>query len=126
MSEEYAEWITENVKDCLGMCSTWTAKLMYEFPELTRVRGHYLCWGWGEREHWWCVAPDGSIVDPTAAQFPSKGHGEYVPLPENAPEPTGMCPDCGEYVYDGNTFCSTACERNTIAYLNSAGAARRP
>lgn len=36
------------------------------FPELKRVRGHYHCpWLSKAQPHWWCVDPDGNIVDPT-------------------------------------------------------------
>jgi hypothetical protein len=86
------------------------------FPELRRVRGHYYCPIWGERAHWWLVAPDGLIVDPTAAQFPSLGGGEYVEWEEGREEPTGICPQCGDHVYGGGTCCSEDCHRAYVAY----------
>ncbi len=114
----YQDWITENVKDDgYGQCREVTEAMVAAFPELTRVRGHYYCWQWGEREHWWLVDPSGEIIDPTERQFPSKGHGEYVPWPEGAPEPTGMCPNCGGYSYDGNTCCSDRCSNAYLAYI---------
>lgn len=95
------------------------------FPELKRVRGHYICPVWGEREHWWLVAPDGSIVDPTRDQFPSRGEFEYVELPADAEEPIGMCANCGGYSYaskgGGDTVCSDACGDAYVAYLNGPG-----
>ena len=69
----------------MGRCAEATLAMAAVFPELTRVRGHYLCWVWGEREHWWLVEPNGEIVDPTADQFPSKGGGVYVPWDEASP-----------------------------------------
>jgi hypothetical protein len=117
MDPRYAEWIAANVEgDGYGQCREVTERMAAAFPELARVRGHYYCLIWGEREHWWLTTPAGEIVDPTAAQFPSKGHGEYVPWIEGTPEPTGLCPQCGEYVYDGNTCCSDACSRAYAAY----------
>lgn len=114
---DYAEWIAENVAETYGRCAEMTLAMVTQFPELRRVRGHYHCRFWGAREHWWCVAPDGKIIDPTAAQFPSKGHGEYIEHIEGSPEPTGKCPDCGGYTYKGNTFCSPECEESTMTDL---------
>lgn len=95
--------------------------MLAEFPELTLVRGHYVCPIWGLREHWWLVDSAGVVVDPTAEQFPSKGWGEYIPLPDNAPEPTGQCMNCGEYCYDGSWACSKSCNRLLEAYYNVKG-----
>ena len=120
MKTEYAEWILRNIDgDGYGQCSKATLAMVEDFPELQRIRGHYYCLAWGERAHWWCVAPDGSIVDPTAMQFPSKGTGEYEPWIEGTKEPTGMCPECGGYCYDGETFCSENCGIAYVAYCNS-------
>ena len=60
---------------------------------------------------WWLVDTDGQIVDPTRAQFPSKGFGTYVQWDENQKEPTGSCMNCGTYCYDGDACCSTGCFR---------------
>ena len=96
----YEEWISQNVKDNgYGQCHEATEAMAQAFPELSTVRGHYECPIWGTREHWWLVAPDGRIVDPTVEQFPSKGIGEYTPLDEEAEEPVGKCANCGEYSY---------------------------
>ena len=76
---KYSAWIAENVEgDGYGQCKEITRQMADAFPELTRVRGHYYCWAWGERAHWWLTYA-GDIIDPTSQQFPSKGHGEYVP-----------------------------------------------
>jgi hypothetical protein len=98
----YLEWIEQNVPDPRGTCREVTEEMAKEFPELRRVRGCYYCWTWGEREHWWLVDEvNDRIIDPTAAQFPSKGTGTYEEWDESHPEPTGMCPNCGEYCYKG-------------------------
>lgn len=93
----YQEWIEENVPDSYGACREVTKDMQKEFPELRRVRGHYYCWVWGKREHWWLE--DGEVIDPTASQFPSKGKGRYEEW--QGLEPTGKCPNCGEYCFEG-------------------------
>lgn len=114
--DPYEAWIADNVVDPHNACREITLAMQEVFPELTRVRGHYYCPYTGERPHWWLVAPDGTIVDPTADQFPSKGSGVYVPWDESQPEPTGRCPNCGEYCYDGRELCSESCHRAYVAY----------
>ncbi len=116
MKPQYADWIAANVKETLGRCAEATLAMSAAFPELTRVRGHYQCWVWGERQHWWLVDPNGEIVDPTANQFPSKGGGVYIPWDESQPEPTGVCPNCGDYCYNGQSCCSEACGISYAAY----------
>lgn len=112
----YKEWISANVVVAYGMCKEVTAAMAKDFPELRRVRGHYCCPFWGERQHWWLVTGAGEIVDPTAEQFPSKGMGEYVEWDESAPQPTGKCPNCGGYAYDYRTCCSDECHDEYSAY----------
>lgn len=106
----YESWIAEHYptrESAYGRCADATEAMQRAFPELRRVRGHFICAAWGERQHWWLVTADGTIVDPTLAQFPSVGF--YVPWAEGAMEPTGKCPNCGEFVYDSGTVCSDAC-----------------
>jgi hypothetical protein len=61
-----------------GKCKQMAEAAIAADPTLTLVRGFYHCPMWGEQQHWWAVKPDGTIVDPTARQFPSKGAGTYV------------------------------------------------
>jgi hypothetical protein len=83
----YAVWIAANVEgDGYGKCRETCARMVQEFPELTRVHGTYVDLIWGFRSHFWCVAETGLIVDPTAAQFPSKGAGGYLPRRYYPPE----------------------------------------
>lgn len=117
MGNPYDAWIVANVPgDGYGRCGEVTLAMLAAFPELTRVRGHYLDPLWGEREHWWLVTPWGEIIDPTAAQFPSRGRGVYTPWPQGQPEPTGICANCGKSVYDSGTCCSDECGRAYAAY----------
>jgi len=119
MKTEYQDWIDRNVDSGYGECAEVTQAMADQFPELQRVRGHYYCFSWGERAHWWLTDAAGAIVDPTARQFPSRGKGAYVPWVEGEPEPTGICPNCGEYVYDGGTVCSDACSNAYVAFINA-------
>jgi hypothetical protein len=91
--------------DLYGKCAEVTQQMAAANPSLRRVRGHYYCPIWGERAHWWLVDRDGKIIDPTAAQFPSKGNGTYVEWQEGEKEPSGKCYNCGDYCYDGKVFC---------------------
>lgn len=116
----YGEWIAANYPTAelaYGQCDAATQRMASVFPELTRVRGHYVDGVWGERCHWWLTTRDGTIVDPTAAQFPSAGLGEYMPWSEGNDEPSGKCPNCGGYVYGGGTLCSDTCARAYAAYV---------
>ena len=100
-----------------GRCFELAYELHLKFPELEITKGHYRCPAWGDQPHWWCVTPSGEIIDPTSGQFPSAGSGEYVPWPEGAPEPTGKCPNCGEYCYDNNETCTDKCFEEYASYL---------
>lgn len=117
----YAEWISRNIdgEPTLGRCKEWAERMKEEHPELRVVRGHYICPIWGKRGHWWCESPAGGVVDPTATQFPSRGIGEYVEFKDSDPVPTGLCPECGEEVFDGETFCSREHANRYMAYLKT-------
>src|SRR5262245_58758582 len=97
----YINWITDNVSDPYGNCAEYTLMMLAAFPELKRVRGHYMdivrgqeTLFLGEQPHWWLIDPQGEIVDPTDAQFASLGKGIYIEWDESQPEPTGKCPNC--------------------------------
>jgi hypothetical protein len=87
------------------------------FPELQRVRGHYVCPVAGRQQHWWLVTPDGEVIDPTCRQFPSGGFGTYEP--HVGPVPTGKCLCCGKYVYDSTWCCSQSCLEELTAYFEA-------
>jgi hypothetical protein len=120
VNPEYAAWIAANVDKPYGTCREATHAMVVFFPELRRARGFYDCWVWGERTHWWCVASDGSIVDPTAAQFPSRGLAPYREITDESEIPTGACLNCGGFVFGGQTFCSDACGDETDRYMQRA------
>lgn len=117
-TEKYQAWIAQNITETYGCCKEATDAMVLAFPELKQVRGHYLCPLWGQRTHWWLVDEWGSIVDPTADQFPSKGGGLYEPWDESREEPTGICPNCGAYAY-GTYCCSERCHEEYAAYCSN-------
>ena len=94
-----------------GKCKEMSEALVAVDPTLTLVRGHYHCLVWGKQPHWWVKRPDGTVVDPTKDQFPSKGAGEYVEFDGNI-----ECSNCGKPMkeedadIEGNyAFCSYEC-----------------
>lgn len=94
-----------------GKCKEMSEAAVAEDPTLRLVRGHYYCPIWGEQPHWWTVRPDGTVVDPTAAQFPSKGTGEYVEFDGNI-----TCELCQKvvreedaYIVEHHAYCSSVC-----------------
>jgi len=119
MNPAYKQWIHDNApEDPTGKCSELTTEMQSVFPELRRIRGHFVC-GTKQYPHWWLETADGEIVDPSKRQF---GHmvGFYEPHDEARPEPTGICPNCSGYVYDGGTVCGDVCEQQYVAYVMGA------
>lgn len=124
MKTEYRAWIVEYVASIpngfvRGKCDEATQLMCAAFPELRRAAG-FAHSSWGRDQHWWCVSPEGEIVDPTASQFLG-GIADYEELDLEKDRdriPTGVCMDCGDDVYGGKTFCSEACENATLRYLN--------
>lgn len=117
---KYKAWISENYpsyESAYGNCADATSEMIAEFPELRRVSGFYYAALWGRREHFWCISPDGEVIDPTAVQFPCKGNGAYEEVTDPSLIPTGRCLDCGEDVYNSKTFCDLQCENLTRKYL---------
>jgi hypothetical protein len=105
--EKYATWIAERYatwEQAHQCCMSATKAMVESFPELKRVRGYRIPGG----EHWWCETADGSIVDPTEAQFKC-GEAEFFALDESQPQPSGYCAWCRlSYVYN-TTYCSDEC-----------------
>jgi hypothetical protein len=111
------EEIIEDYKKYRGKCKIMSEELVANDPTLTLIRGYYICPIWATREHhWWCIKQNGTIVDPTAKQFPSNGSGIYEPF-------NGIieCAECGKEVLEedakihGNyAFCSHRCNANFL------------
>lgn len=105
-----------------GKCKEFSEQLCLEDPTLKLVRGHYYCPIWNrEEQHWWCQRKDGTIVDPTAKQFPSKGCGIYTEFTG-----TCACSNCGKEFQEGSVgtsfesnycFCSYRCHGQFIGIL---------
>lgn len=116
----YQSWIAANMPvDPRGQCAAMTLRMAKAFPDLRRVRGHYVCPLEGRRPHWWLVAPSGAVVDPTVEQFASCGvGGDYVE--HVGPEPTGQCLNCGALLYGNeSSFCNVDCAVACVDWINS-------
>lgn len=106
------EQIAEDYSTFRGKCYEMSKALADADPSLRLVRGHYFCLHWArEEEHWWCEKQDGTIIDPTARQFPCNGAGVYT-------EFNGVCEcaECGKevpeaevYGYGNYAFCRAEC-----------------
>lgn len=121
---EYVEWIRwfadRHDGDVNGECEDATDAMVAAFPELRRVRGHVTMLAAPDGDtrpwpHWWCVTPEGEIVDPTRAQFP--GPLDYEEHDEDRGEPSGVCPNCSGLVYGGGTCCSDRCHDEYASYV---------
>lgn len=130
----YEEWIdaflAERKGYVRGDCASATLQMARAFPELKRVAGHVRVrdrFYETIQEHFWCVDPDGQIVDPTEAQFQTVL--EYIPWSPDKEVRVGRCVNCGIDIYakvpsldePGHTrnFCDDpGCEVEYAAYLN--------
>ena len=117
------EQIQEDYIKYRGKCKQMSEAACEADPTLTLVKGTYFCPIWCSEEfHWWTVRQDGTIYDPTAAQFPSNGHGFYEPF-----NGYYSCEECGEEVKEedivgdgSHMFCSNRCYARCVgleAYL---------
>lgn len=127
----YDEWIKAYVERqpnqfVRGKCKEAVTEMIAAFPELRKAAG-FAHVTWGRDEHWWCVAPDGAIVDPTKSQFQFGVVLQYEELDLDDPKtrdlvPIGKCANCGEYTYTSSAsseICSQECHDSYVAYLNS-------
>lgn len=121
MAADYWKWIADHQPtDPRGQCATVTEAMAAAFPELRRVRGHYVCPLENRRiPHWWIVAPDGTVIDPTGDQFASCGMGEYEEYV--GPEPTGHCLDCGAMLFGREMFCDAECAVRCVEWMQKGG-----
>jgi hypothetical protein len=122
----YHKWVKDNVpaEERLGQCQKWSKQIAEVFPELRIARGWVYC-ELGERTHWWCIAPDGTVVDPTASQF--NWVFEYREFTPGDLVQVGKCMECGqmieEEVFDLDKptayrrFCDSACRSAFAASL---------
>jgi len=102
ISEHYPTPESANLK-----CEEATTTMCVAFPELVRIRGSAMV-GVDFRPHWWCETPSGTVIDPTAHQWPG-GILFYERL-QSEEEPYGKCLNCGDLLFrsrgDGSFHCS--------------------
>jgi len=127
MNLSYKEWVAaylSRVGDPLQKCAEATLEMQEAFPELRRVRGvvrMVLDPDGAKRPwpHWWLVAPEGDIVDPTGEQFP--GLIVYEEADEEDPI-VGRCANCGEYYTRSQSTQGIVCsETCSIEFASSIG-----
>jgi hypothetical protein len=102
-----------------GKCKELCEEAVKADPALRLVRGWYHCPLWGKQAHWWTVKPDGTIVDPTVKQFPTKGVGaEYEEF-----DGTIDCEYCGKnvpldkaYRYEQHVYCTYECFGHDVGF----------
>jgi len=101
-----------------GKCKKYAEAAVAADPALTLVRGWYVDPIWGREEHWWTTRPDGTIYDPTSAQFPMGGVTEwYEPFTGTYP-----CMGCGvdvdaDWIVQHNGCCSDRCYGRMVGVL---------
>lgn len=104
-----------------GRCKELAEAAVAADPSLRLVRGWYFEPHWSrEEQHWWCETADGTIVDPSAGQFPSLG------LPELYTEFAGTfdCEMCGREFTEAEAYptgnshmvCSTECFGRMVGF----------
>lgn len=114
------EQIQADYLEFRGRCKEFAEAAIAFNPSLRLVRGYYFCPIWNtEEQHWWCEAPDGTVVDPTARQFPSNGLGIYREF-----DGTVECANCGKVVPEAEAsfesryaFCSYECHGHFVGVL---------
>jgi len=88
-------------------CAEATLAMCAAFPELIRIRGSAMV-GIDFRPHWWCETPSGTVIDPTAHQWP--GGVVFYERLQSEEEPYGKCLNCGYLLFrsrgDSSFHCS--------------------
>ncbi len=96
------------------------------FPELKRERGNVYIRSGHHRPHWWLIAPNGDIVDPSNSQFQESYYGadngiiEYIPLIDKR-VPKGNCMNCGDLCFDHGVACTESCYWSLAGYYGNMG-----
>lgn len=102
-----------------GKCKELAEDECQRDSTLRLVRGWYFCPMWGKQGHWWCEKPDGTVIDPSVRQFPTKGAGAaYEEFDGNI-----ECEYCGvskpeqeAYRYEQHVYCSYACYGHDVGF----------
>lgn len=102
-----------------GHCKELAEAEVKHDPSLRIVRGWYFCPVWGKQAHWWCEKSDGTVIDPSVKQFPTKGLGAIYEEYDGNIE----CEYCGKntaendaYFYGHHAYCSYQCFGHDIGF----------
>lgn len=127
--QEYKDYITANYgtyEKCYGQCKGAVEAMHKAFPELRPACGYVSTIGWGVRAHWWLVAEDNSIIDPTVIQFPGAIAYDYDEWQPGKKILVGTCCNCSNEIWEpaqdlnnveSRILCSPECERLYAAYV---------
>lgn len=88
-----------------GKCREYSEAAVAADPSLSLIRGWYVDPIWGRQEHWWTTRPDGTIFDPTSAQFPFGGVAEWYEEFEGV----YPCMECGTEVSEETIQTNQGC-----------------
>ncbi len=122
--KSYENWIMEHYSTPMEarlQCKEASEEMSKQFPDLKLVRGQIEVeepydLPPTKTEHWWCVMPDGKVIDPTAHQYQTRILS-YTPTDKSRGEPTGKCMNCGDIAYNNSQFCKKECEQDFIKSL---------
>lgn len=121
MQQKYEDWIEEYPGDIFRKCVEVTKEMQQVFPELRIAKGLVTILENGkDYQHQWLVDEEDNIVDPTAKQW--AGIMQYKEIKEGDPYPTGVCANCGGYIfsdYNDLTVCSNKCWKEYSRYLQT-------
>ena len=102
-----------------GKCKEMAEEACRKDSNLRLVRGYYWCPMWGKNEHWWAQRPDGTVVDPSVRQFPTKGAGADYEEFDGRIE----CEYCHEkvpeedaYRVEKHAYCSYECYGHDVGF----------
>lgn len=102
-----------------GKCKEACEALQKVMPELILVRGWYNQPEWPRTscQHWWLKTPEGTIIDPTALQFPMPNIVGYYEEFDGI----CVCEECGNEVKEEDAMfagrypvCSGECYRALV------------
>lgn len=111
--------VTSDYMTYRGKCKELAEQAVRDNPVLVLVRGYYHCPLWGKQAHWWCKSLDGTVVDLSVRQFPTKGAGAEYEEFDGSVE----CEYCSKsvpedklYRVDQHAYCSYECYGHDVGF----------
>lgn len=121
MQQKYKDWVNNYPGETFRKCQEVTEEMKKVFPELRIAKGLVTIIENGrDYQHQWLVDENDLIVDPTSNQW--AGIMQYKEIKEGDPYPTGVCANCGGFIfsdYGDSTVCSDKCHKEYMRYINT-------